>query len=138
MVSYRRGLNTGVVGGLAALILIGGAATCNLIPHAVRNEYTATLTEKVIKRYDDKDVYLLFTELEDGSVRVFRNEDSGFIERKWNSSDVQAALKEGATYEFEVYGWRFPPFSWYENVVGYEMIRSSEENAAREHSLKDF
>ncbi|MDI6722019.1 MAG: hypothetical protein QMD97_00555 [Candidatus Aenigmarchaeota archaeon] len=83
--SYR-----GLVLGAAGAVLIGGLT---LSPHLDRDTYTATITDKQVKRYESDDKYLVFAELQDGSTRVFENTDS-LVEFKFNSSDIQGKLKE--------------------------------------------
>lgn len=60
--------------------------------------------------------YIVFTD-----SRTFENTDSLF-HLKWNSSDLQGKLKVGQEYRFKTYGWRFPLFSMYENIVSVEEI----------------
>ena len=55
--------------------------------------------------------WLVMTEAE-----VFENSDSLF-HLKWNSSDVQAKLREGEEYTVRVYGWRVPFLSQYRNII---------------------
>lgn len=96
--------------------------------HFDREDYLVTVTDKerVVNVSHDKDgnttstsKYLVFTELPDGSVRVFENTDS-LLELKFNSSDLQGTLREGRTYKIHTYGWRIPFFSAYENIVKVE------------------
>ena len=111
-------LKLGLVG-FAALLAIG---SCSTAPHFDRDVYTATVKEKQVKRYNDKDKYLIFTELADGSKRVFENTDS-LLEWKFNSSDIYAELEEGKTYNIKTYGWRIPILSDYENIIGVEEVQ---------------
>ncbi len=104
------------VAGIAALV-----GSCAASPHFDRDTYRATVTEKVVKRYDKSDKYLIFTKLEDGSIRIFENTDS-LLEGKFSSSDLYAKLEAGKTYDIKTYGWRVPLFSWYENILGAEQV----------------
>ncbi len=97
----------------AALIGLAGG------PHFTRRNYIATVTEKVVKRYNNSDKYLVFTKLSNGEIRVFENRDS-LLEFKFRSSDLQAKLETGKTYDIKAYGWRIPLTSWYENVISAE------------------
>ncbi len=113
--------------GLAGLVLaIGSIGTCAVSPHLSRDNYVGTVTEKLVKRYDKKDKYLVFTKLQDSSVRVFENTDS-FLEGKWDSSDIQAQIEPGKKYEFRTYGWRIPFFSFYENILSAREISKEEK-----------
>ncbi len=106
--------NLGKIGaGIALGIALLGA---NSAPHLTRRTYTATVTEKVVKRYDKSDKYIIFTKLSEGNIRVFQNTDS-LLELKFRSSDLQAKIETGKSYEIETYGWRIPLFSWYENIL---------------------
>lgn len=81
--------------------------------------FTVTDKERVYK--DGDSYYLVFGEDEYGNGVVYKNEDV-FIRGKWNSSDVQAELKEGNTYEVVLVGYRMPFFSTYENILTYKEI----------------
>lgn len=87
------------------------------------NDHTEIFTvmdkERVYK--DGDSYYLVFGEDEYGNGVVYKNEDV-FIRGKWNSSDVQAELKEGNTYEVVLVGYRMPIFSSYENILTYKEI----------------
>lgn len=89
------------------------------------HSYTATITDKVRDNDNDNNRYLIFTELEDGSVLVLENTDS-FLRGKFDSSDVYGDLKIGETYEFNVVGIRIPYMSWYENIISYELVENEE------------
>ncbi len=93
-------------------------------PHWDRDVYIAKVTEKERVVNGESSKYLIFTELKDGGVRVFENTDS-FIEFKFNSSDLYGKLKEGKTYELRTYGWRIPFLSKYENIIGAEEDKTS-------------
>ena len=99
------------------LIFIIGMVLIHL-PHIERREYTVTVTSLEIKRFssEGKDIYLVFTKLDNGEVRVFKNTDS-LIEFKFNSSDFQAKLEPNKKYKLKVYGWRIPFLSQYENII---------------------
>ena len=103
--------------GIGTAVLIGAGVTA---PHLDRDVYIATVTDKerVVKRRGDKvsSKYLVFTELQEGGTKVFKNTDS-LLEFKFNSSDLQGRLKEGQTYEIGTYGWRVPLLSMYKNIV---------------------
>jgi len=107
-----QGCARAAVVGLALLAV----TTCSTLPHFSREVYTARVTDKQVKRKDKDDKYLVFTKLNDGSVRVFENTDS-LLEFKWNSSDVQGQLEVGKNYNISAYGWRIPFFSCYENIT---------------------
>lgn len=51
-----------------------------------------------------------------GEPLVLENTDN-LLRLKFNSSDIQAVIEEGETYEAEVVGYRIPILSWYENII---------------------
>jgi hypothetical protein len=121
--------NPKVTGGLVAIAIIG-AGCYFLTPHCDRETYTAKVTEKERIVDGDDSKYLIYTELQDGKVRVFENTDS-LIERKWNSSDLYARIKQEKTYDFDTYGWRIPFMSLYENIIDLREVPDSEpENSS--------
>ncbi|MBS3090283.1 DUF1523 domain-containing protein [Candidatus Pacearchaeota archaeon] len=94
-----------IAGGLALAV-----ATFNL-PHLCRETVTATVKDKEVKRYKDKDKYLIFTD-----KGVFEDTDS-WVELKFNSSDLYGKLERGKSYNLGVYGWRIPFLSKYRNIT---------------------
>lgn len=87
-----------------------------IIAYSTDEVVTVKVTGTEVKRYDDSDKYIVFTE-----SGTFKNEDS-FWYWKWNSSDIQGKLKsmEGQTIKLRIYGWRIPFLSMYENVISIE------------------
>lgn len=96
-----------ITGTLIGATIVGAAN----LPHLFRNTIDVTVTDKEVKRYDEKDKYLVFTD-----KGTFENSDS-WIELKFNSSDLYGKIKEGEKYKFRVYGWRIPFLSKYRNIV---------------------
>jgi hypothetical protein len=116
----RRRLDYIQVGVYAMVIVIMVIVMCiNIFALFNEGTYTATVVEKerVIKHGDSK--YLIFTEDNDGDVRVFENTDI-WIRGKFNSSDMYAQIKVGETYTFHVIGYRIPFMSMYENIIAIE------------------
>ena len=104
------------------LLLFLGAITLNIVGLFQHNEYTLTVTEKVVKNSKDRSKYLIFTKDEEDRVKVIQNTDS-LLKGKFNSSDIYADLKVGKTYDFDVYGFRIPFFSKYENIESYKEVK---------------
>lgn len=99
---------------LAGTMIAGGlalAAAAFNLPHLCRETVTATIKDKEVKRYKDKDRYLIFTD-----KGVFEDTDS-WIELKFNSSDLYGKLERGKSYNLRVYGWRMPFLSKYRNIT---------------------
>lgn len=103
---------------LVALLL----AALVFLPHTQRDTYDITVKEKIVKRYDKSDKYLIFTETSKGQDIVFENTDS-LIEGKMNSSDIYGELEDGKEYRIWVYGWRVPMFSKYQNIYKVEQLK---------------
>lgn len=90
-----------------------------------QNKYTVTVTEKVIKSVgEDGQKYLIFTQLNNGEIKIFENTDE-FIKFKFNSSNIQAQIKVGETYQFDTVGYRIPFLSNYENIVEVNEIKEN-------------
>lgn len=87
-----------------------------ILPIFVRNTYTATVTDKGIKRADDTDKYLIYTD-----IGTFENTDE-WLCGKFNSSDIYGMIKVGDTYEFTVIGFRIPFLSAYQNIIEVKLI----------------
>lgn len=77
-------------------------------------EARVTNTERLVTKEDSK--WLVMTD-----VLVMENTDTIF-HLKFNSSDIQAKLEVGNTYEFTTYGWRVPFLSMYPNIIGVERV----------------
>lgn len=110
----RENLGTIVKGGLAGLALVGGLGALGY-SYFVPDTIETTVVGTEVKRYNDRDKYLVFTE--DG---VFENTDCWY-RLKFRSSDLQAELmaldEADAKVEITKYGWRIPLFSKYENII---------------------
>ena len=107
---------------LVVLAVIGGCGACTGISHLDRETYRGTVTDKERVIQHRRSKYLIFTELEDNSVRVFQNTDS-WLEWKFGSSDMYAGIKKGKMYDFKTYGWRVPFLSWYENIIDAKEVK---------------
>lgn len=88
-----------------------------LSPHFSRSKVCGKVLEKTVKRHEDSDKYLISIMKIDGKLETLENTDS-VVEWKFNSSDLYGKIKKGNHYCLDTYGWRFPVFSWYKNIVG--------------------
>ena len=100
---------------LGIATILGGTVGRATIPHVAKDKLEVTVNEKVVKRYNNRDKYLIFTTKFNGEKEVFEDSDS-LISRKFNSSDVYASLESGKKYDIQVYGWRIPILSAYRNI----------------------
>lgn len=103
---------------VAGVLVVGGNAAY-VLGTADRATITVTDKERIVESDSEGNTsskYLIFTENE-----TFENTDS-FLRMKFNSSDLQGALKKGETYQCDVYGWRIPLFSNYRNLVRCDKV----------------
>jgi hypothetical protein len=101
------------VGGIAVLLLLVawfGNPNCDWDTYDVR------ITDKQVKRIDDKDTYLVFSIDAKGDPHVFKDVDAKLF-LKFNSSDLYAKLEKDQWYRIKTVGWRWGIKSWYENVL---------------------
>ncbi|MGE7305799.1 hypothetical protein ACQKJG_18420 [Priestia megaterium] len=104
------------------VVIILAAITLGIVGMFNTNEYTLTVTDKEVKNSKEHSKYLIFTEDKDGHTKVLQNTDST-LKWKFNSSDIYAELDKGKTYKFNVYGFRIPFLSKYENIDTYEEVK---------------
>lgn len=84
------------------------------------NDEIIVITDKWIKRTDDRDLYMIGTENE-----VFKIEDNIFV-GKLNSSDIYNNIKIGHTYRITTTGFRSTFLSSYRNINTIEEIISKD------------
>ena len=97
--------------GTGIIAALGLPTYSYVISDTVRTKINGT----EVKRYGDNnhDKYLIFTD-----AGTFENTDAWY-RGKFTSSDLQGELVKLKEKEADItkYGWRFGPFSWYENIV---------------------
>lgn len=79
-------------------------------------EVTVTVTEKGIKNYKNRGLYLIYCKDATDNVSVYKIEDS-LMQGKFNSSDIYASIETGKTYTFLIRGIRNEITSNYPNIV---------------------
>lgn len=84
------------------------------------NDEIINVTDKWIKRTDDRDLYMIGTENE-----IFKIEDNIFV-GKLNSSDIYNNIKIGHTYRITTTGFRSTFLSSYRNINTIEEITSQD------------
>jgi len=87
-----------------------------LFPHFFRNTYIVTIVNKREIIQGNVHSYLIYTQLEDGSVRVFKDTNS-LLEFKMHSDNLYWALAINRKYEVKAYGLNVPLLSSYENIT---------------------
>lgn len=87
-----------------------------LSPHFFRNTYIVTIANKRVITRGNIDTYLIYTQKEDGNIKIFKNTNS-LLEFKINSDDVYWGLIINRKYEIKAYGLSIPLLSYYQNIV---------------------
>lgn len=107
-----------VVLGLFALgVCALGIGKCTYHTSVEEKQTTFTINKMEVKRDDDFDRYLIFTD-----KGVYENTDSMF-KFKFNSSDLHNELQPGKTYQAITVGPRIQFLSMYPNVIKAQEIR---------------
>ncbi|MBZ9686700.1 DUF1523 domain-containing protein [Clostridium estertheticum] len=91
-------------------------------PHFFRNTYVVTITNKRVIRRDNIDTYLIYAQMENGSIKVFKNTNS-LLEFKIRSEDVYWALTITNKYEIKAYGLNIPLLSSYQNIIKVKGVK---------------
>lgn len=115
-----RSLKSRIITTIIGIIIISGIFV--LFPHFFRNTYTVTIASKRIKKQDNNIQYLIYTQIENGDTRVFKNTNS-LLELKFDSEDIYGGLRINRKYEIKAYGFRIPLLSSYENIVKTKAIK---------------
>lgn len=110
---------------LALLLMLVGLTRCsntsvNTTTNVEPDLEIITVTDKWIKRTNERDLYLIGTEEE-----VFKIEDNIFV-GKLNSSDIYNKIKIGHTYRITTTGMRSSFMSWYRNINTIEEVLEEE------------
>lgn len=117
MIKKLRELDTAFLKAIVIIVLILAIVGGNIcIKYTNPQKYVITVNDTQVKRaskYSDK--YLIFATTNTEKNIVFENTDLWF-KGKFNSSDVQAEIKKGNTYEISTIGHRIPLLSFYENL----------------------
>jgi hypothetical protein len=93
---------------------------CTIAPAIHTTEYVnLKVTDKSYA--GDEDSFIIWMEDADGNQYEFTNSDV-LLRGKFDSSTVQGKIKVGSTYNIKTCGWRVPFFSWYENIIEYELV----------------
>ena len=87
-----------------------------LFPHFFRNTYIVTIANKRVIRHDNIDTYLIYTQMQDGNLRIFENTNS-LLEFKIRSEDLYWGLIINGKYEIKAYGLSIPLLSSYQNII---------------------
>lgn len=98
--------------------------TIALFPHFFRHTYTITVSNKEIKKQNGKNIYIIYTQMDNGSVRTFKDINS-IAEFKFNSDDIYGGMQIYRKYEIRTYGFRIPIISCYENIIKVQKVKDN-------------
>lgn len=121
--SYDQGTRKGCSGCIVPILLVFAIiiGIFSFVSYNSEKNYTITVTRVTVKNNDNQSKYLVFGDDENGKSQVFEITDIWFRFR-FDSSDLWGKIKEGETYDIKTIGWRFQPFSWYENIISAEVV----------------
>ena len=111
-----------IIIGAIILAIIGILITPHFATMKTVSGAVITKTERVNTRDDSK--YLVWTEVKTKTgvkAETFENTDS-ILGWKWNSSDLHGQMKDGATCDLKVNGFRVGFLSWYRNILSTDCI----------------
>ena len=91
-------------------------------PHLFRSTYTVTITNKRIVKASNIDKYLIYTQMEDGNIKVFEDNNS-LLELKFDAEDLYYGLGIYRKYKVSAYGLSIPEISCYQNIIKVEGIK---------------
>ena len=98
---------------ISVIVMLG---VIMFFPHFFRNTYTVTITSKRVISRNNVDTYLIYTQMEDGNIRIFEDANS-FLEFKIRSADVYWGLTINKRYQIKAYGLSIPFLSYYQNII---------------------
>ena len=108
---------------LLAVSLVTIEGYRNISKAGPRRDYVGTVTDKTVKKKNQyNDLYLVFTENEQGEMEVLEVSDS-LIAGRFDSSDLYGRIEIGKKYRFKVAGTRNYFFSWYPNIYEAEEVK---------------
>jgi len=104
------------------IILIVMIGVIILFPHFFRNTYIVTIANKRVIRRANVDTYLIYTQMENGDLMVFKD-ISSFVEFKIHSDDLYWGLRINRKYEVKAYGFNIPLLSSYQNIIKIKGVK---------------
>lgn len=106
------------------IVLISATAIVSVIiffPHFITNTYRVTVTNKQVIKRNNINKYYIYTQTENGDIRVFENTDD-FLEFKFNSADLYLSMEIDRRYEIKASGLNLPILSHYQNIIKVKVI----------------
>ena len=108
------------------IIIIVILGVIMLFPHFIRDTYIVTIANKRVIRSNNVNRYLIYTQMEDGNVKVFEDTNS-LLEFKINSENVYWGLTINRKYEIKAYGLSIPLLSYYQNILKVKGVKIGEK-----------
>ena len=96
--------------GKIVIILFVILSVIIFFPHFVRGTYVVTIESKRIIQHENTATYLIYTEMQNGDIRIFRN-DNSLLEFKIPSEDMYWGLRINQKYSITAYGLSIPLLS---------------------------
>ncbi|MBK5242639.1 DUF1523 domain-containing protein [Clostridium sp.] len=103
---------------IIVIVMIGVSI---LFPHFIRSTYIVTIANKRVVKRDNIDTYLIYTQTENGDIRIFNNTNS-LLEFKIHSEDLYWGIIINRKYEVKAYGVSIPLLSYYQNVISVKGV----------------
>lgn len=131
-------MNVKVLAGVFAAFAAVGLSSSAIYQYGTaESDVEFTVTDKERISYDCGSTetsktchkYLVSTENKNGDVEVFENTDTT-LHWKFNSSTIQAQLKEDCSFKADVYGWRIGWMSQYRNITDVEKVSCPNDTAS--------
>lgn len=104
---------------ISVIVMLG---VIMFFPHLIRSTYIVTIANKRTIRRDNTNTYLIYAQMEDGSLKVFENANS-LLEFKINSEDLYWGLRINRKYEIKAYGLNIPLISSYKNLIKVKGVK---------------
>ena len=104
------------------IIVIAMLGVSIFFPHFFRRTYIVTIENKRVIKRGNTDTYFIYSQMEDGSIKVFKNANS-LIEFKFQSENVYWGLTINKKYEIKAYGFSIPLLSSYQNITKVKGVK---------------
>lgn len=104
---------------IIAIVMLGVIIS---FPHFFRDTYIVTVASKRVITRNNKNTYLIYTQKEDGNIKIFNNTNS-LLEFKIHSEDVYWGLIINNKYKIKAYGLSIPLISYYQNIISVKGVK---------------
>jgi len=101
------------------------------------NTITWIVTSKDVKKYNGKDLYLMYIKDTNNKTHTFKIEDN-LAHFQYSSSDIYGSVESWDKVEVKSYWIRFPLFSKYRNIFKLKVLESSIKQLERNRNIIYF